>query len=126
MMTNRLAAAAATMMCVLTTLTFATAARGATSDLPAAPTARIATGDLNLASADGASVLKRRIRGAAEQLCLSDSVEALDDTLRRKQCYRQAVADGVRQMDGLIAMRLERSDVRIGELHGELRTHAAG
>ena len=125
-MINRLAASAATMTCVLTTLLLANIAHATPVDPAADRTVRIATSDLNLASAEGASVLKRRIRGAAQALCLSPSVEPLEDAAVRKQCYRTAVADGVRQMDGLVAMRMDRSGERLAQLGNEAQTHLAG
>ena len=125
-MINRLAASAATMTCVLTTLLLANIAHATPVDPAADRTVRIATSDLNLASAEGASVLKRRIRGAAQALCLSPSVEPLEDAAVRKQCDRTAVADGVRQVDGLVAMRMDRSGERLAQLGREAQTHLAG
>ena len=125
-MINRLAAAAATMTCVLTSLLLADVAQAAEIDRPADRTVRISTSDLNLGSPDGALVLKRRIHGAAQALCLSTSVEPLEVASDRKQCYRTAVADGVRQMDGLVAMRMDRSGERLAQLGSEAQTHRAG
>lgn len=125
-MINRLAASAATMTCVLTSLLLADIAHAAPIEPAAERTVRISTGDVNLASPEGATVLKRRIRGAAQLLCLSNSVEPLEDAATRKQCYRTAVADGARQMDRLIAMRMDRSTERLAELGGEAQAHRAG
>jgi UrcA family protein len=110
-MTNRIAAGAATLSCVLTSLLVSAAARAA--DMPQAaagpPTANVAVADLDLASPQGSKALQQRIEGAAAGMCLTTGVEPLDVRIARSRCYRAAVADGKRKADGLIALRGDRA-----------------
>ena len=109
-MTNRIAAGAATLSCVLTSLLVTAAAKAA--DLPQLaapqPTASVAVAGLDLATAQGSKALQRRIAGAAAELCLTGAVEPLDVRIARARCYRAAVADGRQKADGLIALRGDR------------------
>ena len=110
-MTNRIAAGAATLSCVLVSLLVASAATAAAMPESASvqPSASVAVADLDLASPSGSKALRRRIEGAAAGLCLTGAVEPLDVRLARSRCYRAAVADGQRKADGLIALRGDRS-----------------
>ena len=58
-------------------------------------------GDLNLHSRAGRAQLLGRIRVAASSLCSDPNIDPLDVRLKRMECYRVAVADGVSQMDNI-------------------------
>jgi UrcA family protein len=57
--------------------------------------------DLNLRSPAGRARLVGRIRVAAVSLCSDPNIDPLDVRLKRMECYRVAVADGVSQMDNI-------------------------
>jgi UrcA family protein len=57
--------------------------------------------DLNLHSSAGRAQLVGRIRVAAASLCNDPNIDPLDVRLKRMDCYRVAVADGVSQMDDI-------------------------
>lgn len=128
-MNKRIAAAAATLSCVLTTLLVAEgAARAATVsgfDSTAAPSIRVPTVDLDLTSNAGAQRLTRRIEAAAETVCQTNATKSLAMRFRHVQCYRAAVADGLRQRDRIIAMRMERSTKGTAQLAIVVRPDAS-
>ena len=67
---------------------------------------RIAYSDLNLGSAGGKATLEQRIRAAASRVCETGSGEqSLRETLAGRACYQTSIADGLHQMDQLIAAR---------------------
>jgi UrcA family protein len=59
---------------------------------PAAPVARIVYSDLNLGTAAGIARLNARVRAAAERLCATDGVEALDARLDILACRGRTIA----------------------------------
>jgi len=84
----------------LGTVVAATSPVFARGPAPAAPMARIAYSDLNLATAAGIQRLNARVRAAAEKLCPSGGVEALDAELEISVCRNRlitAAAPQVRQ-----------------------------
>lgn len=66
-----------------------------------APFRVVSYSDLNLASETGRERLQSRIRGAAREICLENTIENLESTMGRRHCYKTAVADGLRQMKAL-------------------------
>ena len=67
------------------------------------PVARVSFADLNLHSPSGRTLLQRRIRGAADDLCFEDGILPLQVRLQRHACFNAVVADGNRQLDELLA-----------------------
>ena len=67
----------------------------------AAPSVRIAYGDLNLASAEGASRLHARIAAAARSVCAADHVDIrnLREFAEARSCQKQAVTNALRDVD---------------------------
>jgi UrcA family protein len=61
----------------------------------------VSYGGLNLHSRQGRDQLAGRIRGAAAALCNDPNIDPLDVRLKRMDCYRVAVADGVSQMNAI-------------------------
>ncbi len=115
-MKNRLAAAAATMTCVLLTLGVANApARAATVGDQASASVRVPTADLDLTSAAGTGKLERRIRTAAATVCRKDAEKPLGMRVLSRQCYRAAFSNGLRRMDQVIAMRGDLSRQRTAQ-----------
>jgi UrcA family protein len=55
--------------------------------------------DLNLHSPTGRTQLVGRIHVAAASLCNDPNIDPLDVRLKRMECYRTALADGLSQMD---------------------------
>ena len=67
-------------------------------------TASISYQDLNLASRADRAELTDRIRRAADQLCLEDfNTSPLTAVPERTECFRNAVASGVGQMEEIAA-----------------------
>jgi UrcA family protein len=64
----------------------------------AAPIARIAYSDLNLATDAGIARLNARVRAAAERLCPSGGVEALDTRLDILACRDRVIAAAAPQV----------------------------
>ena len=60
-------------------------------EAPRFPTERVSFGDLNLGTDQGVDRLKFRVRGAADRVCNSNSIEVLDTRLKAMRCYRSAV-----------------------------------
>ena len=97
-MKNRLAASAATLTCVVTTLFIANPpAHAATTPSPSAK------------SPAGRKLLKSRVRMAAARVCLTTNVEPVKVRTARMKCYRSAIADAARVTDRVVAMRRDRS-----------------
>lgn len=69
------------------------------------PTERVSFADLNLASEDGVDRLKWRVRGAADRVCNSNSIEVLDTRLKAMRCYRGAVTASFTEIDRISAMK---------------------
>lgn len=55
--------------------------------------------DLNLASDGGVSILKSRIRAAANSVCVNSNVDLLTSNLDTMACHHRAVADGDQQLE---------------------------
>ena len=55
--------------------------------------------DLNLSSASGIEVLKRRIRGAAEIVCGEADTRELSGSMLRRQCVREAADAALKQVN---------------------------
>lgn len=106
-MKNRLAASAATLTCVVTTLFIASPPAHAAS-VPS-PSARVGIADIDLAKPAGRKLLNSRVRMAAARICLSTNVEPVKVRMARVKCYRSAIADGVRATKAGVAMRGDRS-----------------
>lgn len=106
-MKNRLAASAATLTCVVTTLLIASPPAHAA---PApAPSAKVGIADIDLASAAGRKLLNSRVRMTAAKICLTTNVEPVNVRTARMKCHRSAIADGVRASGNGVAMRGDRS-----------------
>lgn len=84
-------------------LVFATVAVAAPQ--PAARSERVAYDDLNLASTAAQSTVQLRIRAAANRVCDLGGMQALNDFGASSNCFRKAVADGLRQMDRVVAAK---------------------
>lgn len=70
------------------------------------PTVLVSYADLNLGSPSGQDRLKRRISSAASQVCQFGYADmALDEFIVTQACYKSARADGLRQMDQVLAAR---------------------
>ena len=75
-------------------------------DFGSTPSEKISYGDLDLASVGGKATLEQRIRAAATKVCQSTSNEqTLQDNLAARVCFKTSVADGLHQMDQVIAAR---------------------
>ena len=106
-MKNRLAASAATLTCVVTTLFIANPpAHAATTP---SPSAKVGIADIDLASPAGRKLLNSRVRMAAARICLTTNVEPVRVRAARANCYRSAIANGARATDRAVAMRGDRS-----------------
>ena len=106
-MKNRLAASAATLTCVVTTLLITNSpAHAATTP---SPSAKVGIADIDLASPAGRKLLNSRVRLAAARICLTTNVEPVKVRTARMKCYRSAISDGVRATDRVVAMRGDRS-----------------
>ena len=105
-MDNRIAASAATMACVVTTLFVANPpALAATTP---APTATVGIADIDLASPAGRKLLNNRVRMTSARMCLSTNVEPAKVRAARAKCFRSALADGARASAHVVAMRGDR------------------
>ena len=106
-MKNRLAASAATLTCVVTTLFIANPpAQAATTP---SPSAKVGIADIDLASPAGRKLLNSRVRMSAAKICLTTNVEPVKVRTARRKCYRSAIADVARVTDRVVAMRGDRS-----------------
>jgi UrcA family protein len=75
-------------------------------DFGSTPSEKIAYGDLDLGSPGGKATLEQRIRAAASRVCRTGSNEqSLADNLAGRVCFKTSVADGLHQMNQLIAAR---------------------
>ena len=107
-MKNRLAASAATLTCVVTTLFIASPPAHA-AITPPSPSAKVGIADIDLASPAGRKLLNSRVRMAAARICLTTNVEPVKVRAARANCYRSAIANGARATDRAVAMRGDRS-----------------
>ena len=71
-----------------------------------APSARVSYADLNLQSEEGVDRLQARVRRAASGLCLNESREALELSLKRKGCYDFAIRGGYAQINQAVASKM--------------------
>ena len=109
-MTNRIAATAVTLSCVVASLFAATPAQAAAMPVAdPAPRASVGIADIDLASAAGRKLLNSRRRMASAKICLSTNVEPVKDRAARKKCQRSAIAAGKREASFMVAMRGDRS-----------------
>ena len=91
------------MIIAAAALAFATAASANSSTVivEASPSIHVSYADLDLHSAAGRTRLAGRIESAANSLCAENNVEPLDVKFQRFDCYRIAVASGIRQMNAI-------------------------
>jgi UrcA family protein len=68
------------------------------------PHATVTVADLNLGSPEGVARLNGRIKAAAADLCLTNTVEPIDMRMARAKCYRTALSSGQRQIDRIVAV----------------------
>ena len=70
------------------------------ADPDAAPSVKVAYGDLNLASAQGASTFHARIAAAARTVCSADNLDIrnLREYAAARSCETQAIANAVRDV----------------------------
>lgn len=109
-MTNRTAATAATLSCVVASLFVAGPAHAAAMPVAdPAPRASVGIADIDLASAAGRKLLNARVRMASAKICLSTNVEPVKVRAARKKCQRSAIAAGKREASFLVALRGDRS-----------------
>jgi UrcA family protein len=73
---------------------------------PTAPSAKVSYADLNMRSEQGVNKLQARVRHAASGLCLIESREMLEVSLKRKGCYDTAVRDGYAKIDQVVAEKM--------------------
>ena len=69
------------------------------------PTARVSFADLNLETEAGKARLEKRIRAVASNLCLGSPRVPIEEFMWQRKCYNSALADGLKQMDRIIAAR---------------------
>ena len=72
----------------------------------------VSIADLNLNSRVDRTLLKSRIRAAAETICAIEADRTADSALGGRGCYQAAVASGLRQMNDLAAQQGERASGR--------------
>ena len=72
---------------------------------PEARSERVAYADLDLASAAAQSTVEQRIRAAADRVCDLGGMQTLEDSSASSSCFQNALADGLRQMDQLVAAK---------------------
>jgi UrcA family protein len=72
----------------------------------------VSIADLNLNSPVDRTLLKSRIRAAAETLCAIEADRTADSALGGRGCYQAAVASGLSQMKDIAAQRAERASGR--------------
>ncbi|SRR5690349_10294594 len=65
------------------------------------PTAHVSYADLDLGSKSGRARMARRIRVAAEDVCLGAAIETSVIEPLRNDCYVAAVASGMSQLDAI-------------------------
>ena len=84
-------------------LGIANVARSATPD--SAPTVRVPYGDLNLTTAEGASMLRARVTAAARQVCTVGGGDNrnLQAYAAERSCEAQAIANAVRDVHAVAA-----------------------
>jgi UrcA family protein len=78
-------------MASLAAICVATAAMGAHADEPNAPTRTVHYADLNLDTPAGISVLYKRIRNAAEEVCGDVNSRRLEEAAAARACVDHAV-----------------------------------
>lgn len=94
-----------TVMIIATAISFV-ATPVLAQDFGSTPVEKISYSDLDLGSPSGQATLGQRIRAAASRVCGSGSTEqSLADNLAGRVCFKTSVADGLHQMDRLIAAR---------------------
>jgi len=78
------------------------------------PTAHVSFADLNLGSPDGRAAFEERIHAAADTLCFADrdGDRTLEAALGGHDCYKAAVADGLRQMNTIVGQQPARASGR--------------
>lgn len=75
----------------------------AQSDWPR--TERVGFADLDLSQPAGKTSLGQRIDAAARRVCFAEGDISLSSIIAAHDCYRTALADGLRQMNEIIAAR---------------------
>jgi UrcA family protein len=68
-------------------------------------TERVSYADLNLTSRSGTASLERRVREASGRVCEMGGTQTLDEFAISSRCYSTAVADGLRQMNEVVATK---------------------
>lgn len=108
-MSNRIAAIAAPLSCVVASLLVATPAHAATKAVvDSVPRAAVGIADIDLASAAGRKLLNARVRMASAKICLSTNVEPVKVRAARKKCQSSAIAAGKHKVSFLAGMRGDR------------------
>jgi UrcA family protein len=82
-----------------------------TADELPPPTVRVSYADLDLGTKAGRTHLELRIRGAADRVCKESGEMDLEIYLVRRSCFKGALADGLQQMDRVIARHKGGSDL---------------
>lgn len=72
-------------------------------DMPAAPSVRVATADLNLSTAKGRATLDRRISVAVDAVCGADTTPRTGLIERADRCHVAAASAARSQRDALLA-----------------------
>ena len=73
------------------------------------PVAHVSYADLNLASSEGRARLEGRISAASEDLCTATADRTVEEHLSARTCYEDAVASGLRQMNGAVQQQASAS-----------------
>jgi UrcA family protein len=94
------------IIAMIATAVAISAAQAAAQDLSSAPAEHVNYADLDLGSPAGKLTLEQRIRAAASRVCnIGSGKQILQENRAGRACYRTSLADGIRQMDRLIAAR---------------------
>jgi UrcA family protein len=86
-------------------LSIASAALAQPQTATAVRTEQVTYDDLDVGSSAGQATVQKRIRAAADRVCDLGGMQALDDFSASSNCFRRAVADGLRQMGRVMAAR---------------------
>lgn len=71
----------------------------------APPTERVSFADLDLLSDAGVGQLEARVRTAAGNLCIENTVQPLATRLAERACFDSALADGLEQAGRVVQQR---------------------
>jgi UrcA family protein len=109
--TKQIAMASVAAICV------ASATMGAHADEASvnAPTRTVHYSDLNLNTPAGISVLYKRIRNAAEQVCGDVTSRRLEEAAAAKACVGQAVSASVHSVNNVKLTNEYNADIRVAQ-----------